>query len=209
MQNTDNRVDQYIAKSGDFAKPVLENLRTLVHKACPDVKETIKWSFPHFDYKGPLCFMASFKEHCAFGFWKSTLLDDKHKALKPTGEGAMGHLGKITSVKDLPPTKVLLDLIKQAKKLNDEGKKVEKKPPGKKIAVPPDFFKAALKKNKKASENFGLFSPSKQREYIEWVTQAKTGPTKEKRLADSILWISEGKPLNWKYMAAKKSAAQR
>jgi hypothetical protein len=47
-------------------------LRDLVHKACPEVEETMKWSFPHFDYKGMMCSMAAFKQYCAFGFWKAS-----------------------------------------------------------------------------------------------------------------------------------------
>ena len=74
MGKKDKRVDAYIAKSAPFAQPILNHLRELVHKACPDVEETIKWSFAFFDYKGPLFSMAAFKEHCAFGFWKAALL---------------------------------------------------------------------------------------------------------------------------------------
>jgi hypothetical protein len=74
MGKNDPRIDDYIAKSQDFARPILEHLRDLVHKACPEVEETMKWSFPHFDYKGMMCSMAAFKQHCAFGFWKASLI---------------------------------------------------------------------------------------------------------------------------------------
>src|SRR4051812_8290446 len=76
MGQKDKRVDEYIAKAQPFAQPILREIRELVHATCPDVQETMKWSFPHFDYEGIMCSMASFKEHCAFGFWKGSLIKD-------------------------------------------------------------------------------------------------------------------------------------
>ena len=124
MGKTDPRVDQYIAKSAGFAKPILLHLRKVVHAACPDVEETMKWSAPHFDYKGMMCGMSAFKSHCAFGFWKSSLVLDS-----PGSRDAMGHFGRITSVRDLPSDRVLTGYIKKAAKLNDAGVKVARKPP--------------------------------------------------------------------------------
>src|ERR1044071_5065166 len=168
MGKKDLRVDDYIAKSADFAKPILKHLRKLVHEACPEVEETIKWSFASFDYKGPFCSMAAFKEHCVFGFWKFQLLKDPKGYLGERfnkGGEAMGNLGRITSMKDLPPDKAILDLIKQAKKLNDEGTKLPpRKPKAKKELVVPDYFSKALTKNKKASQAFENFSPSQKRD---------------------------------------------
>lgn len=114
----------YFAKSAGFAKPVLEHIRALVHKACPDVQETMKWSFPHFDYKGTMCSMAGFKQHCSFSFWKASLMKDPDKILTTTGGEAMGHFGKITRLKDLPSSKIMIKYIKEAAKLNVAGVKV-------------------------------------------------------------------------------------
>ncbi len=202
MGKKDPRVDAYIAKSQDFAKPILEHLRDLVHKACPEVEETMKWSFPHFDYKGMMCSMAAFKQHCAFGFWKASLMKDKKLTANAKTETAMGHLGRITSLKDLPNDKVLLSYIKEAKKLNDDGVKLPLKSAAKikKEVVIPDYFLKAVKKNKTAYKAFESFSPSHKREYVEWITEAKTDETRNKRMATTIEWLSEGKPRNWKYM---------
>ena len=123
MGKTDPRVDHYIAKSADFAKPILMHIRKVVHGACPDVEETMKWSFPHFDYKGMMCSMAAFKGHCAFGFWKSSLVLDQ-----PAGDDGMGHFGKITSLRDLPPDRQLAAYVKKAARLNDDGVRVAKRP---------------------------------------------------------------------------------
>ena len=201
MIKKDKRVDAYILKSENFAKPILNHLRNLVHTACPDVQETIKWGFPHFDYKGMMCSMASFKQHCAFSFWKSVLMKD---ATEMTGknEHAMGHLGKIMSLEDLPPDKKMIAWIKEAVQLNDENVKLperKKTPSTKKIDIP-DALQKALNKNKAAATSFSNFSPSHQREYIEWVTEAKTEETKSKRIVVTIEWLTEGKPRNWKYM---------
>lgn len=195
-------IDAYIARAADFAKPVLIHLRELVHKVCPVVEEKIKWSFPHFDYKGEMmCSMAAFKQHCAFGFWKASLMKDKKLAETAHSEVAMGHLGKIASLKDLPPDKTIIAWIKEAMKLNDEGKKIIKPTTSiKKELIIPGFFSDTLKKNKKAWATFEKFSPSNKRDYVEWVTDAKSDDTRDKRLKQSVEWMAEGKPRNWKYM---------
>lgn len=200
MATKDKRIDAYIARSADFAKPILNHLRTLVHKACPDVEETMKWSFPHFDYKGMLCSMAAFKQHCAFSFWKASLMKDSRLMEKAKSEEAMGHLGKITMIKDLPSDKIFMGYIKEAMKLNDEGVKVVKARPVKTKEVEvPGYFLAFLKKNRKAWANFEKFPPSHKKEYILWITEARQEATKEKRMAQALEWISEGKSRNWKY----------
>lgn len=196
MQNVDPRVDAYIEKSQDFAKPILEHLRRLVHEECPEVTETLKWSMPSFEYKGMLCGMASFKKHCTFGFWKEALLKDIEFPTK----NAMGSFGRITSLDDLPDDETVRKVIREAVRLNDEGVKVPKKKPLKKTDVElPEIFREALARHEAAAENFDKFPPSAQREYIEWITDAKTDATRDKRLATAIEWISEGKRRNWKY----------
>ena len=147
MGKTDPRVDQYIAKSADFAKPILMHLRKVVHAACPDVEETMKWSAPHFDYKGMMCGMSAFKSHCAFGFWKSSLVLDG-----PGSRDAMGQFGRITSVRDLPSDRVLTGYIKKAAKLNDAGVKVARKPapPKKPLSVPADFAASPQEETRRA-----------------------------------------------------------
>ncbi len=198
MPKTDARIDSYIEKSADFAKPILTHIRKLVHKACPDVEETMKWSMPHFDFKGPRCNMAAFKQHCAFGFWKQQLMD--HPAIDAE-QNAMSSFGKITSLKDLPKDKVVIEIISQAIELNEKGIKVPQKTSAeKKAELPvPDLLAAALKKNKKAAEHFEKFPPGKRKDYIVWINEAKTEATREKRTATAVEWISEGKGKNWKY----------
>lgn len=199
MPEFDKRIDAYIEKSGDFARPILEHLRQLVHKACPDVEETVKWGMPHFDYKGPICHMAAFKEHCAFGFWKHELLAGTE--LQRT---AMGSFGRITSLKDLPKDKEIVALIHQAMELNEKGIKVPKKPATVKgEVVVPKALTAALSKNKTAKAAFDKFSPSHRREYSEWIAEAKTDATRDKRIATALEWLSEGKSRNWKYERPK------
>jgi uncharacterized protein YdeI (YjbR/CyaY-like superfamily) len=202
MPKKDARIDLYISKSADFAKPILIHLRELIHTACPDVQETIKWGFASFDFKGPMCSMASFKQHCAFGFWKASLFKDKSLLSNAESESAMGHYGKITSLKDLPSDKKIIAHIKEAIMLNEKGIKLpsRKVATAKKKVVVPDYFIKQMKKNKKAFTTFENFSPSHKREYVEWITEAKTNETKNRRMETAIEWMSEGKPRNWKYM---------
>ena len=205
MPTKDPRIDLYIYNAADFARPILLHLRELVHVACPEVRETIKWSFASFDYKGPMCSMASFKQHCAFGFWKASLMKDKTLTKNAESESAMGHYGKITSLKDLPSDKKIIAHIKEAMMLNEKGIKLppKKVTTAKKEVVVPDYFLKQLKKNKKAFATFENFSPSHKREYIEWITEAKTDETKNRRMETAIEWMSVGKSRNWKYMKSK------
>jgi uncharacterized protein YdeI (YjbR/CyaY-like superfamily) len=197
MGTRDARVDAYIKKAPEFARPILTHLREVVHSACPDVQETMKWSVPFFDYKGPFCNMASFKEHCAFGFWKSALVLGKTETETTASAGSFG---RITKLSDLPSKAQLTKYVKIAMKLNDEGVKVttRKAAPKKALAMPADLA-AALKKNKKAQASFDEFSPSQQREYIEWITEAKSDETRHRRLATTIEQVEEGKSRHWKY----------
>lgn len=200
MAQVDKRINAYIARSADFAKPILTHIRALVHQACPDVEETVKWGFPHFDYKGMFCSMASFKSHCAFGFWKAALMKDRILMENAQAETAMGHLGKIQSLADLPADKTLLKWMKEAMQLNEAGIKLPVKP---KTAAPvetPADLMAALKKNKAALATFTDFGNGNKREYVSWVLEAKTEATRNKRIATAVEWMAEGKIRNWKYV---------
>ena len=198
MKRTDPRLDAYIANAAPFAQPILQQLRKVVHAACPEVEETMKWSFPHFDYKGILCGMASFKEHCSLGFWKASLIFGGDQQAEREG---MGNFGRITALSDLPSEKVLIGYVRKAAQLNEAGVKIPRSPrPAKQkpLAVP-QYFTDALRNNKKAQKTFEKFTPSARREYIVWVTEAKREATRESRLATAIEWMAEGKVLNWRY----------
>jgi uncharacterized protein YdeI (YjbR/CyaY-like superfamily) len=200
MPNVHGGIDAYIAKSAGFAQPILAHLRALVHKACPQAEEAIKWGMPFFDYKGPLCNMAAFKAHCSFGFWKAALMQDKVLMENAKSETAMGHLGRIQSLGDLPPDKTMIRWIKEAAQLNETGAKL---PPKAKhteaVAAPPDLLQA-LKKNKAALATYTAFGNGNKREYVAWVTDAKTAETRQKRIATAVDWMAEGKIRNWKYV---------
>lgn len=199
---TDKRIDAYILNAKEFAQPILIHLRALVHAACPEVEETIKWGFPHFDYKSEMmCSMAAFKQHAVFGFWKANLMKDPILHQTAKSEVAMGHLGRITSLSDLPSDKKIIAYIKEAMKLNDLGIKVQKKEKQKDVEPiqTPDYFLAALKKNQSAKKTFELFSPSCKKEYVDWIKDAKTEVTRNKRLTQALEWMAEGKKRNWKY----------
>ena len=201
MPTTDPRVDAYIADAPAFAKPILAHARAIVHAACPDVEETIKWGMPTFVHAGKiLCGMAAFRQHATFGFWQHALV---------MGEGGertgMGSFGKMTSVQDLPPKKELVAYLRKAMALNEQGVKRpgaarKRTTPRPDVEVPADLA-AALRENAAARETFARFPPGHRREYIDWIVDAKRAETRTKRLAQTIEWLAEGKPRNWKYMA--------
>ena len=202
MAKKEKLIDAYISKSADFAKPILLHIRQLVHKTCPDVEEKMKWSFPHFDYRGEMmCSMAAFKQHAVFGFWKAALMKDPVLIENARSEVAMGHLGKLTSLKDLPSNKKMTAWIKEAMLLTDKGIKfpAKAKPSEKKELTVPDYFVKALNKNKKAKTVFENFAYSHKKEYLAWITEAKTEETRNKRMATALEWMAEGKSRLWKY----------
>ncbi len=195
-------IDTYIGKAAPFAQPILQHLRALVHTVCPDTEEKIKWGMPHFDYKGEMmCSMAAFKQHAVFGFWKAPLMKDVTLMENARSESAMGHLGRITSLKDLPSDKKITAWIREAMVLNEKGIKLPARPknaPDKELAIP-DYFNSALNKNHQARKNFDAFSYSHRKEYVQWITEAKTEATRTKRMTTAIEWLAEGKGRNWKY----------
>lgn len=207
MGSKDPRIDAYIARSAEFARPILSHLRKLVHAACPEVEETLKWGMPTFLHHGILCGMAAFKAHCVFNFWLGEILSGKSAA----EQTAMGQFGRITSRKDLPPDKDIARWLRQAMALNEAGVK----PPsrsrsgaGEKPLVVPAYFTAAVKRNRRAWETFRGFSRSRRKEYVDWIVEAKTEATRQRRLEQAVAWMAEGKVRMWKYVA-KTPAGKR
>ena len=203
MKHTDPRIDEYIANAPAFARPILEKLRKAFHAGAADIEETIKWGVPSFEKKGMVGGFAAFKKHVGYGFWKAEAMDDPAGLFGDARKKSPMSI-KVSDVKELPTQKVLAGYVRQAVKLNVDGvkagpmakrKKASKKPAPK---TPADLA-AALKKNKKAHATFQAFSPSHKREYIEWITEAKRQETRDKRLAQAIEWMADGKSRNWKY----------
>jgi uncharacterized protein YdeI (YjbR/CyaY-like superfamily) len=193
----DHRVGTYINDAQPFAQPILEHLRDLVHEVCPDIEEDIKWSMPFFCYKGePICSMAAFKSHCSFGFWRyKDIVGGKY-------EDGMGQFGKLTSLKDLPPSETLAGYIRKAMALNETAVKSKRARAASKPAptVPDDLaVQFGMKKHAVARKVYESFPPGAQREYVEWINEAKTDATRQKRIASTLEWLAEGKRRNWKY----------
>jgi uncharacterized protein YdeI (YjbR/CyaY-like superfamily) len=191
----DPRVDAYIAKAQPFAQAILTHLRDLMHRQVPGAEEAIKWGMPFFTLNGsPLANMGAFKAHAAFGFWRHAEVTGT-----PEREGAMGSLGKLTALGDLPSDEELAAMIAKAVALVGEGK--PKRPAAKPKAaldLPADLD-AALKANAAAQAHWDAFSPGKRRDYIEWVLEAKREGTRVKRIETIVAQVAEGKDRNWKY----------
>ena len=202
MGKKDERIDTYIANSAPFAQPILSHLRTLIHEVCPEVEETWKWSFPNFDYKGTsFVSLASFKNHCTLRFWRASLMEDPDNIINVSENGALGSLNKICALADLPEDSVLIKYFTAAVKLSDEGKKAPKTSKSK-TAEPvktPDDLAIALTANEAASKVYDNFSNSHKKEYVEWIEEAKTSATRNKRIAQALEMIAENKSRNWKY----------
>ena len=196
MPRKDARIDAYIGKAQPFARPILKHIRALVMSASPELEETLKWGHPSFMYHGIVCGMAAFKQHVTFGFWKGKLILNTQGL--PVDE-AMGQFGRITSIADLPGQREIAGYMKKAMALNEAGVVVKRVVKPKRAIPMPAVLKAALAKAARAKATYDGLSPSQQREYLEWVTEAKTEATRDRRVATTIEWLSEGKNRNWKY----------
>ena len=206
---TDNynpKVDKYIGSAQEFAQSILNHLRELTHKGCPEIEETVKWGMPFFEFRGKIvCCMGAFKKHCRFGFWGKEIRVVLREA-KVAGMNGSGWFERITHIDELPADKSMIDFVRQAAVMIESGnytspiaarnQKAKAKKPTVKMTKE---FAVALKKNKKAATSFAAFSPSAKREYVEWVADAKRPETRDKRIATAVKWISEGKQRNWKY----------
>ncbi len=195
MSRKNPSFDAYIVQARPFARPILRHLRKVVHAGCPTVEETIKWGHPHFVYKGNIAGMAAFQEHCAFGFWKHALLFGEEDRARE----AMGHFGRITRVSDLPNESILIGYVRKAVELNEAGIKLPRPTKRREVLEMPEDFQAALQRNRQARKTMDSFSPSKRRDYIEWVTEAKRAETRRRRITTAIEWLAEGKSRNWKH----------
>jgi uncharacterized protein YdeI (YjbR/CyaY-like superfamily) len=197
----DERVDAYIERAAPFARPILAHLRELAHEGFPAITEEIKWGAPHFTHHGLVCAMAAFKGHCILSFWNSARVLDG----APTREGAAGQFGRIRTLADLPPDEAVRGYVAAAARLNEEGgaaparsgARVARAP---RAALPvPDVLAAALAGDGPARASFERLSPSHQRDYNEWVADAKSDATRARRVATALEWLAEGKTRNWKY----------
>lgn len=195
--------DAYIEAAQPFAQPILNRLRDCVHEACPECKEEFKWSFPNFTYNGSiLCSMAAFKQHVSFGFWLGSQMKDPYSIFLREADGGMGHLGKMTSLEDLPAREILLEYIREAMLLVDSGVKSPSSSRAKKAKAleAPNYLLDRLRSETKAMATFEAFPQSHRNEYIEWITEAKTEATRERRIVQMLEWLEEGKSRNWKYV---------
>ena len=198
MGTKDKRIDAYIGRAGAFAQPILRTLRASVHTACPQVEETIRWGMPFFAWRGLLCHMAAFKQHCAFGFWKGSLVVGRDAA---AAREAMGHFGRLTAAEQLPSRARLAALIRRAMALNAAGVKSPTRSKPRRTARPtiPPELQTVLRRRRGALAHYRALSPSQQRDYVEWLAEAKQPQTRARRLAQAVAWIGAGKARNWKY----------
>jgi len=189
-------VDEYIKKRKDWFTELIF-LRKIILST--ELQETIKWGAPVYTINGKnVVGIAAFKSYVSLWFFQGALLKDKKKKLVNAQEGvtkALRHW-KFNSKKEIDKKLVkeyLLEAIENQKK----GKQI--KPAAKKPLKIPKELNSAFTKNKKLKNCFGELTPYKQREYAEYISEAKREETKMTRLKKIIPMILEKKGLNDKY----------
>ena len=121
----------------------------------------------------------------------------------------MGHFGKVTSLKNLPSDKRFIEYVRKAAALNKQGikKPADLKPRSARSELTiPEYFRATLRKNKRAAVIFEGFSCTNKKEYVAWLTEAKREETRSQRLQTAIAWLAEGKVRNWKYLSGRATS---
>ena len=201
MSQFNPKFDEYYAKSADFAKPIMEYLRQIIHETCPDVEEVIKWGIPHFDYHGDMmCIFAAYKNHCSFSIWKAALMTNPKLKENIKPEQTMGNMDKIKSLSDLPDKETLIAYVKEAMALNENGIKIVKPKSEKpKVIQVPDYFSEILEGAPLVKAIFESKSPSFRKDYLVWIIDAKTEASRQARIEQALEWIAEGKGRFWKY----------
>lgn len=198
MSNYNPQVTKYIDQAPDFEQPILNKIREMVHECSAEIEEKMRWGFVTFDYKGKgLLYLKALKERVNFGFWFDKMVFMSAK-LSPEAKKYQ-NMSEINSVTELPPVEVLQELMQIGMDNIAQGKRLVPKPKAKKELVIPDFFIQALAKDKLAEQNFAQMSPSHKKEYVEWIVEAKTDETRNKRIAQMLEQLKEKKSKNWKY----------
>ena len=193
-------IDSYIENAPEYAVPILEEIRSIFHEADDRMEEAVKWNAPHFVLEGIVGSMAAFRNHVRLIFWHGQLMEDPENLLSPVGSKTdMGSMD-VKTIDDLPSRGTLVQYVREAVTLNVEGVSTRRE---RSAAAPPELpedLQQALEGSPEALASYDGFSPSEQREYTEWITEAKREETRTRRVATAVEWMAEGKPRNWKYM---------
>jgi uncharacterized protein YdeI (YjbR/CyaY-like superfamily) len=199
--NFNPQVTAYLADCAEFARPIMNHLRQLLHATCPSVVEQIKWGILHFDYHGDMmCIFAAHAKHCSFTFFKQAIMSDARLRENIDFPAAKRFMGRLTCLADLPPDRELIALIKEAMALNEKGIKLAPQPAKTPAVIEmPVEFASELSKHPQANSIFESKPASFRKEYLVWITAAKTDVTRQARIGEAISWIAQGKGRFWKY----------
>jgi hypothetical protein len=199
------QVTAYAAAMPAYAQPIFAHLRALIHTTCPDTDEAIKWSIPHFERDGDyLCIFAASPGHASFTFYKQQLMSDPRLRDNLNLPAIKRFMGRLTSLSDLPDDATLAAMLQEAADLNARGVRLPdrapKTPPV--IDMPSAVATAvatALAANPAAQAVWDAKSAAWRKDYLVWITAAKTDPTRDARIAEALDWIADGKARFWKY----------
>ena len=177
----------------------LENrLRNLIESST-DLSETVKWGIPVFTHEGKnVLGFAGMKHHFAVWFYNGVFLKDPHQVLINAQEGKTKAMRqwRMESEEDLDE-KVFLELVREA--ISNEQKGLVWKPEKSKELELPLLLKEKLKTDLSLQKAFELLPPYKQKEYAEYIAEAKREATRISRMEKIIPMILQGVGLNDRY----------
>lgn len=192
-----DKIETYIAKHTKWTDE-LSLLRKILLEA--NLEESIKWGAPVYMFENKnIIGIGAFKNHCALWFFKGAMLEDPKNLLFNAQKDKTKLLRqyRISTDSDIN-IPYLKKLIQSAIHIEKSGVIIPKAPP-KKVSIP-DLLLDKMDEDLELRTAFSQFTPSKQREFCEYIEQAKRMNTKISRLQKIILLIKSGKSLYQKYM---------
>jgi len=189
-------VEEYIlnVKEGSGILIVLRELIGLT-----ELKETVKWGIPVYTINDKnVLGIAAFKTYVGLWFYNGSFLKDDAGVLVNASEGVTKAMRqwRFTSVDEIDD-KLVLKYVNEAIENQKQGK--ELKPDRSKPVIIPDDLKAVFSEDKELENCFNRFTPGKQREFVNYISEAKTTETRKARVQKVIPLILENIGLNDKY----------
>ncbi|MFD2917587.1 YdeI/OmpD-associated family protein [Psychroserpens luteus] len=192
-----NSVEEYIEVNSHFTEE-LSLLRKIINSTA--LEETIKWSMPTYCLNGKnVLGIGAFKNHFCIWFHHGVFLKDKHNLLHNAQEDKTKGMRQMRfeSKKDFNEAAVL-SYVKEATENQRLGREIKPTRKTKTISIPSEL-KNALKSNSELNTSFKALTPGRQREYCDYISEAKRDTTKISRLDKITPMIIKGIGLHDKY----------
>lgn len=184
--------DKWMATCPPFSKPIVEELRELIFRWEPDLKESVKTNMLTFAGRKNVCALGAYVREAEILLFRGAELNDAKQLFNSGLENVSIRDIKLTSIEELD--RAAFRALLRAAVLLDRQPSLPGPPKQKREPLPmPAHFGSALKKHRAAADFFESLKPTYQREYIAWNTFVKTPEARARRLAETIAALAAGR----------------